>query len=1021
MSYLFSDNFNNLTGTFSSTRDTPLTMACWIKRSATRWAEVSTDVALMLSSTAGVNANSLSLGTNESAADRVYARTSDAASNSPAIHDFTGITVNDTWVLLVGTFTSDARRDVYIESSSNTNFSPGIRTPDGLHDKLYVGTAATGFNSFTSYIAEVAIWDKVLSAAEIDALQVAAQTGVTPSSVAAANCIGYWPLDTDQATHADQSGAIPAGPTLTVNGAAAHFPDHPTIFTPLSIPTFVGAVQLAGYAPDAIVPPPAEPLVGALQLQSYVPAVLVPAAPYAAQLTGIAPVVNVGSSAAVSAYKARLITFTGLELRGQAPTTTLPNLSANRLNVNGWDSGWPAGLLSNIDERITGADGQTISTTLVGDAVLLDFDDATTLRDIDTVTTVEVMIRARETTGDGAATASLNVELLINSVKQGSTQVTGTLGATFSNALLADAGWNSDWTLAEVNSLQLRITAVNAAAGAPSWALDCIDVNVIFTPLLSYNIYVADGALTLAGQAPGRSVSAEFYTGVPAAATPALLGYAPTLDYSVPAPSGVLQLIGTPSYLDTLTTQLQVTSWDSGWPSGFAGNVDEPSASADGQTVSTTINNDVVVFSLDDVTGTIIVLDDVLSVNMVLRAWHDGTTAELLVELLIDGSSVGSTTQALSTTAANYQLVVAAWDGDWSIAQLNGMQVRVTTTTLSGGAAYIDTIDVVVEYAHQSPLGRAPAAGALALTGVAPTLSELLTKLPLVGSLALSGSAPTLQRFDILYPGETTLNLTSYAALAPVQFYRPTLLGSLALSAQSNVSITNHLAQPAVVALTLAGKVPVSEAVANFVALPGRRQLTLATEAPVVPTTTNATILSARAQGVLAGKALSIAHTTNIWSPVAVTAVALTGYAPTTVRSEQPAPAQGVLALSGKLGSVSLGTPLTPAAVSLALSTAQPATGGFAATLALAGQAPTALLEHYSSPTATTLALVGYSADSLNAARLPEAGGLALSTTGTAPTLFFTTSLTPGIPGIINLTPDHAIQFVATPTVILID
>jgi hypothetical protein len=54
-----------------------------------------------------------------------------------------------------------------------------------------------------------------------------AETGVPPNSIAPNDCIGYWPLDTDQANHADQSGN--GGPTLAVQSDAPFSSDHPTI------------------------------------------------------------------------------------------------------------------------------------------------------------------------------------------------------------------------------------------------------------------------------------------------------------------------------------------------------------------------------------------------------------------------------------------------------------------------------------------------------------------------------------------------------------------------------------------------------------------------------------------------------------------------------------------------------------------------------------------------------------------------------------------------------------------------
>ncbi len=70
-------------------------------------------------------------------------------------------------------------------------------------------------------------------------------------------------------------------------------------------------------------------------------------------------------------------------------------MATEKLYPNGWDSGWPLGLLSNIDEPLNNPDGQTIATSSSNDDVTLDLDN-TAITDLDTVTTeltlVEILV-----------------------------------------------------------------------------------------------------------------------------------------------------------------------------------------------------------------------------------------------------------------------------------------------------------------------------------------------------------------------------------------------------------------------------------------------------------------------------------------------------------------------------------------------------------------------------------------------------------------------------------------------------
>jgi len=224
VSYDFNAGSRYLHGTFSATKDVPLTIVAWIKCSAASWANTSKEWAVFFSD--GTTAESYSLAKSVGTADEVTAvsRTGDSDDNASETHPDT--TYDDTWVMIVGVFTSDSLRDVYVENSNETSQAIGARNVS-LVDEFRIGANNSGFSNFEGLIAEVAVFDVALTQGQIDALQTGPESGIPPADVAPDDCIGYWSLDTDQASHTDESSGA-AGPTLTVTNAVFNA-DHPTI------------------------------------------------------------------------------------------------------------------------------------------------------------------------------------------------------------------------------------------------------------------------------------------------------------------------------------------------------------------------------------------------------------------------------------------------------------------------------------------------------------------------------------------------------------------------------------------------------------------------------------------------------------------------------------------------------------------------------------------------------------------------------------------------------------------------
>jgi hypothetical protein len=162
-----------------------------------------------------------------------------------------------------------------------------------------------------------------------------------------------------------------------------------------------------------------------------------------------------------------------------------------KLNFNTYDSGWTSGAIGDVDEAVASADGAVISTTIKNDTALMGL-TASVVEDADTVTAIDIVVRAR-TTGSGVD--SLGVELLIGGVVQGVRQDI-LLTASFQNLTFSDANWDTDRTAAEMDGAEVRLHA--RQGGMPVDAgheVDCGDIDVVFTEAGGQS---ASGAATLA-------------------------------------------------------------------------------------------------------------------------------------------------------------------------------------------------------------------------------------------------------------------------------------------------------------------------------------------------------------------------------------------------------------------------------------------------------------------------------------------------------------------------------------------
>ena len=146
---------------------------------------------------------------------------------------------------------------------------------------------------------------------------------------------------------------------------------------------------------------------------------------------------------------------------------------------SGDDNGWPTGDWTNIDESIAAADAATLETNIDDDVVVIDIGDFA-ITDADTVTGVQIDIRAKDTGAGGKNSLSVNLDV----GGGGLGAVTGAnMTNTYATFTFTNALWDLDHSAAELDAMQLIIRANQTGmATAADWQIDAIDVIVTFTP-----------------------------------------------------------------------------------------------------------------------------------------------------------------------------------------------------------------------------------------------------------------------------------------------------------------------------------------------------------------------------------------------------------------------------------------------------------------------------------------------------------------------------------------------------------
>lgn len=121
----------------------------------------------------------------------------------------------NTWIHLCAVFTSTASRTIYLDGTATTNTTSGVTNSSANLNQVRLNHGASGANI---RIAEAAIWNLALTAAEVSSLSKGFQSNLIRPD----NLVFYSPLIRDR-------NEISGGRALTENGTITRT-EHPRIY-----------------------------------------------------------------------------------------------------------------------------------------------------------------------------------------------------------------------------------------------------------------------------------------------------------------------------------------------------------------------------------------------------------------------------------------------------------------------------------------------------------------------------------------------------------------------------------------------------------------------------------------------------------------------------------------------------------------------------------------------------------------------------------------------------------------------
>ncbi len=135
---------------------------------------------------------------------------------------------------------------------------------------------------------------------------------------------------------------------------------------------------------------------------------------------------------------------------------------------------------SAVDEGSAAPDdADKLTTAAKNVADEFDFEDSA-LVDADTITRVDVKVRAR-VTGGGAN--EIQADLIIGGVSQGTVNQALVNSDPFATFTLNLAAWNSDWTAAQLDGMRVIVKSIQTGMPTASdWEVSVVEAIVTYTP-----------------------------------------------------------------------------------------------------------------------------------------------------------------------------------------------------------------------------------------------------------------------------------------------------------------------------------------------------------------------------------------------------------------------------------------------------------------------------------------------------------------------------------------------------------
>ncbi|CAH1387021.1 hypothetical protein [Candidatus Nitrotoga sp. M5] len=200
------------------------------------------------------------------------------------------------------------------------------------------------------------------------------------------------------------------------------------------------------------------------------------------------------------------------------------------------------------------------------------------------------------------------------------------------------------------------------------------------------------------------------------------------------------------------------------------------------------------------------------------------------------------------------------------------------------------------------PLSLSPAAGAITITGNIPGISQPLSLSPVGGSIYLSGNTPTISQPRTLSPGAGAIvvsggvpSIAQNTSLSPVG-------GSISITGYAPTISQPRTLSPGAGAITIAGNVPTISQSTSL--SPGTGSITLSGYAPTI---SQPRTLSPGAGAItIAGNVPTISQNTSL-SP-GTGSITLSGYAPTISQPRTLSPGAGAITITGNIPAISQST-----------------------------------------------------------------------------------------------------------------